>query len=236
MLSSSQTMTTASSAPAPAPGIFCQTAPAIKTTSNTGKEAESASEQRLSALEREVTSLRQEMNLIRPTVQDLIASKRRAQTEKSAPTSGETKKPEQKTLAQAHRPRTPDLKKENAKEPVSAKPSAAQKDGATLSSLRVGEHPGRTRVVLEVGQKTPFHYDLDNEELLLIIELPEATPAIHEPFLTGQSPYISAITLQPVDKGSRLILQLKTPVKVLAAEPIPATASQDARIFFDIGP
>jgi hypothetical protein len=45
---------------------------------------------------------------------------------------------------------------------------------ASVYDLRIGEHPGRTRLVMDVNSKTGFSVDIDNNENIAVIDLPES--------------------------------------------------------------
>lgn len=167
-------------------------------------------ELRVARLEGEVGALRREMQLILPELRQLIAQKQ-AQAAVVKP---------QAVVAQAKL-------KPSVHAPVS-------QGVAKLTGIRAGEHPGKTRLVMDTGSKTPFHYDLDNTEKVLIIELPEASSAGTPLSATlSKSPFVQSYALQATDKGSRVVIQLKQPVKVAASE-IGATNGVGHRIVFDL--
>lgn len=168
---------------------------------------EKSPEERIDELEVEVTALRQELNLIRPSLQKAMADKTPVKKTSPAP--------------QAPKPAPP-----VAVETYQGPPM--------LASVRAGEHPGRTRLVLDVGRETPFSYDLDNFEKILMINLPEAAHGKELRGVLQSSPFVAAYQSQPTETGSRLFVQLRQPVKILKADNIRATAENGARIFFDI--
>ncbi len=204
------------------------------------EEMAQTTEERLLIIEDRLNRLRQEMNLLRPAIKELISS------QNLAARISEQETPLQLSPQVETHPK--EVQKENAvpvsvepkvdiplKPAVVAKVPKTYKGAAKLANIRMGEHPGKTRFVMDVGSQTPFSYDLDNEERVLVIELPEAQ---HEQKMTAtisQSPYISSYVTQASEKGSRIIVQLKQPVKVIAAETIGATPMQGQRIYFDIG-
>src|SRR5690606_31721962 len=65
----------------------------------------------------------------------------------------------------------------SAPEPVQA--SAARAEGAlgassTVTALRLGEHPGKTRIVLDMAGAGPYTFEVDNGEKILLVTLPQS--------------------------------------------------------------
>jgi hypothetical protein len=85
-------------------------------------------------------------------------------------------------------------------------PSAAGQTAVT--AMRVGKHPDKTRIVLDVNGKTDFTAELDNAEKVLLVELPGASwsaPAEQ----VFDDPVISSCRTEKADAGTRLICALK---------------------------
>lgn len=192
-------------------------------------EMAETTEERLLIIEERLNKLRQEMNLLRPAVAELIARKNL--------TEDMVKEAEVTKIQETKAPTAPALqtvkpKVQEVKPPVK---KAAYKGEAKLMDIRTGEHAGKTRLVMDIGSKASFSYDLDNSEKVLIIELPDVQ---HDKVLKAslsKSPYISSYLSEATDNGSRVIVQLKQPAKVLAAETLGAISTRSARIYLDIG-
>lgn len=81
---------------------------------------------------------------------------------------------------------------------------------ASVMDIRIGEHPGKTRIVLDVRGKTGFTADLDNQEKILVVELPEAGWSAAAQKTLPSSPLIASYRIEPLDNGGTLlIVQLK---------------------------
>ena len=98
-----------------------------------------------------------------------------------------------------------------AKEPVAPQPAAAGGDGPAVTAMRVGEHPGKIRIVLDMRGKTAFTADLDNKEKILVVELPKAAWNAESQKSFSGNPLLSSYrTEATADGGTMLILQLKS--------------------------
>ena len=109
---------------------------------------------------------------------------------------------------------------------------------AEVFGLRVGEHPAKTRIVLDVSKKVSYGLDLDTEEKILVVELPETGWGAPETKTFGKdSPLLSSYKASPSNggKGTLLILQLKKDARLLSESIIKAEQGNGARIVIDLG-
>lgn len=93
-----------------------------------------------------------------------------------------------------------------------AAPAAAPApSGVAVTGVRVGEHPGKIRIVLDVKGKTSYTTDLDNTEHILVVELPQAGwNAEGQKTFPASHPLLSSYRTEKLgDNGTLLILQLK---------------------------
>lgn len=98
-----------------------------------------------------------------------------------------------------------------AKEPAALQPAAADGDGPVVTAMRVGEHPGKIRIVLDMRGKTAFTADLDNKEKILVVELPKAAWNAESQKSFSENPLLSSYRTEAApDGGTMLILQLKS--------------------------
>ena len=192
---------------------------------------------RVAHLEQEVSLMRQDMDRLLPALQRLIAGQEdvavivsdlnRRDAAMSVPTSMH-KTPIKKSTALKRIAPTPVMG-------TSGVPSVTYKGPAKLADIRTGEHPGRTRLVMDVGSETPFRYDLDNNERLLVIELGNAPLSKAMMSSLRKSQFVAAYKAEATEQGSRVIVQLKKPARILNAETLKASGGRGARIMFDIG-
>ena len=108
-------------------------------------------------------------------------------------------------------------------------------DGNTgVYSVRIGEHPGKTRIVLDVGTKKTFRTDIDNNEKIMIVELPDTkwTAAKSQSF--SKSPFIASYKVEEAGDGHMMIFQLKSKAKIGYEAEIGSISGQGRRIVIDL--
>lgn len=113
-------------------------------------------------------------------------------------------------------------------------PASSGSTGAMVSNLRTGEHPGKTRLVLDLTSASSYKADIDNNEKLLLIELGNAgwsaaqQKALNNPLIKGYT------TQQTANGGTILALELKKPVKILGSSALKPNGQTGHRIYFDL--
>ena len=206
-------------------------------------------EERLDRVERALQSLRNDFDSVKPSIkrlmviegdmQSLIRELEKINNEpvmakrpRPAPQSQQAKK--QPAAQPAPRP-----KKQAAKAPkktFQTKTAPPVQDGkADVYDLRVGEHPGKTRIVLDVNTKTNFQVDIDNGENIMIVELPNASWSAAQSKSFGRSPHIGSYNVEQSGNGSLLIFQLKKSAKVVYKDDLKSLTGSGRRIVIDVG-
>lgn len=111
----------------------------------------------------------------------------------------------------------------------------AMAGSAAVKKVRIGEHNNRTRIVLDVDVLTPYSFDVDNVEGVVMVSLPDAqwkAGAMQEAL---RSPYIQSWSMQAMPNGgSALVLQTRKPVKISAHSALPGDGTTSPRIYFDL--
>lgn len=130
----------------------------------------------------------------------------------------------------------PPQKSVSAQSAAPAKPSSPAIQGdVTVKRLRIGEHSDKTRLVMDVGGGKPqYSYDLDNNENLLVVELPNAGWTGQQSWASSKAPLIASYSVSPSGDGSRLIIQLKKPVRVIKDTILGPNGSPDHRLVLDL--
>lgn len=120
--------------------------------------------------------------------------------------------------------------------PVAAGPPAtATAGGPAVESMRIGEHPGKIRIVLDVSGKTSFTADLDNEEKILVIEMPTAAWNTDVQKAFTDNPLIASYrTEKRDDGGTMLILQLKSKTSIGYKSAMDNEDGKGQRIIIDL--
>ena len=108
---------------------------------------------------------------------------------------------------------------------------------SSIKGVRFGSHEGgKSRMVIDVSSAPAFTYDIDNNEKILMIEIPgtvwNAGPVTK---LIQDNPLIQSLAASPDGQGgTRVVLQLAAPAKILWSQAIPPSGTQGHRIVLDI--
>lgn len=112
-------------------------------------------------------------------------------------------------------------------------------DGVVAMNLRVGEHADKSRIVFDTNQKTNFSIDLDNDEKLIIIELPKARWIDGSSKTFNDSKLLESYSIEPINNGTgtMIVLSLKKTTKILREKRLsPDSDNAYHRIYFDLSP
>ena len=113
-------------------------------------------------------------------------------------------------------------------------PPPVQNGKPSVYGLRIGEHPGKTRIVLDVNAKTSFKPDIDNSEKIMIVELPEASWGTATAKNFGRSPFITSYKVEKSGDGSLLIFRLKKGAKISYKGDLPSISGSGRRLVIDL--
>lgn len=106
-----------------------------------------------------------------------------------------------------------------------------------VTSVRVGEQPKEiTRIVLDTTKAAELHYDLDNSEALLVIDIPSAQWKAAESMTLKKSPMVKSFHASQDDTGAHLIIELKQKAKVVTTARLNPSGSQGNRVYIDVAP
>lgn len=137
-----------------------------------------------------------------------------------------SKAPPQKTIAQKPVSR-PQFKKE----------TTATDQTAAVTSIRIGEQKSDvTRIVLDTTKPAELHYDLDNNEGLLVVDLPGNKWQAKQDMNLASSPMVKSFHGRDDENGAHLVLQLKQKAKVRTTARLKPSGSYGNRVYFDIVP
>lgn len=197
---------------------------------------------RLGRLERALQDMRHDFDKISPSIRRLMAIEGDIQN-----LIGELEKltdnPKLATPKIRPQPkrvlRTPKPKKYTAPQKTArttaAKPVPAVRNGqASVYNVRIGEHPGKTRIVLDVNTKTTFSVDVDNSERIMTVDLSNAAWSAATVKNFRNSPYISSYTVESTGNGSLLIFQLKQHAKIAYKDDLKSLTGSGRRLVIDV--
>lgn len=113
-------------------------------------------------------------------------------------------------------------------------PKPAASGQKTVQDLRIGEKKEYSRLVLDLGQSAKVTYDIDNEEKILLIDIPGFNWNAAKTKTFPKSLLIASYQVQTDATGAHLVVQLKAPAKVVNYSTIEATGGKLPRAVLDI--
>jgi hypothetical protein len=103
-----------------------------------------------------------------------------------------------------------------------------------LVDVRVGEHSGKTRLVLDMAQATDIRYDLDNEQNILVVELPGAAANGLTSKTFPKSPLLKGYDVQQSGENTLVIFMFKKPTRIVENMQLKGTGKSATRYVFDM--
>lgn len=196
-------------------------------------------EQRLDRLERAVQNMRNEFDGVRPSIDRLVAIEQDIQVlidQLESLTVAQSQPQTAPAPAALKAPQTQSAVVPAPQKMKSASVKAPPVSGGVPSvyNVRFGVHPGKTRMVLDVNAKTSFTTDLDNNEKILVIELPN-TQWSGAKQKNVKNPIISSYKVQPMgDNGNMMVVQLKKNTSVTYEKALNALSGSGQRLVIDL--
>ncbi len=204
---------------------------------------------RLEKLEGQIETLRNDMGALVPAMTKLTQMQAAlqqevvAQRQEAAPVSSQPVQvapaviqPEAGNEKDAAKPALPQALVPSAATATPVGPVSLQAPSAVVRQVRVGEHPDKTRIVLDASDNVAFSYDLDNDSHSLIIKMPAAGWTAPVQAGVANSPLIQSWKAVPDGKGGAIMtISLRRAVKVLSAETLSAAENDNQpRIVVDL--
>ena len=105
-----------------------------------------------------------------------------------------------------------------------------------VQQIRIGDHVDKVRIVIDATGPLKYRYDLDNNEKLLIVDLPGAQWKGPASGTGNKSGLVASYNVTPTADGSMLALQLKAETNVLKDSILkPSQGSGFHRLMIDLG-
>ena len=107
----------------------------------------------------------------------------------------------------------------------------------TALNFRIGKHDDMLRVAFDTSANTPFSIELDNDENLILMELPQASWDGKNEQSFPNSALLETLNVEPTNggKGSMVIISLKKDTKILQRKHLSPDKSSDYhRVYFDL--
>lgn len=145
----------------------------------------------------------------------------------ATPLTTEIKKPE------VQKPEAKDIKKKVEK----SSSLAIDPKVFAVTSVRIGEQ-GKdiTRIVLDTTNVAEIHYDLDNTEGLLVIDIPKAKWLATASQNLKKSLMVKSFKGMSDESGSHFVIDLNQKAKVVATARLAPSGNSGHRVYIDIAP
>lgn len=192
---------------------------------------------RIDRLERAMQNMRNDFDLVEPSIKRLMAIEADIQN-----LVGELRKLSNETM-EANKAQAMPIPLAASK-PPSAKPKAAPKAMQTkvpppvsgspeVYDVRIGVHADKTRIVLDTNAKTSFSVDIDNDENIMVVDLPNTKWSAATSKNLG-SKIVSSYRVEQSGDGTLLIFALKRSADILAQSEIAGARGAGRRIVIDL--
>lgn len=117
---------------------------------------------------------------------------------------------------------------------VAPKPTSLLPSTPTIMGVRLGEHPDRTRLVIDSSTQLKPQTDLDNAERILLITLGKNSWDAKRVVSGLSSPLVAGWSVDEANGNQILAVQLKKPVKILATSALKPDGGKPARVVIDL--
>lgn len=108
---------------------------------------------------------------------------------------------------------------------------------ASVLGLRIGQHPGKTRIVLDVSASTPFTYHMEESKNVLVVELPDADWGADAKKVFNNHPLLLAYLAKPTSSGGTfLAIKMNKKSELVFKTTYPKSGASNFRIVFDVAP
>ena len=201
--------------------------------------------ERLDRLERAVQDMRHEFDLVKPSIKRLMAVEGDIQSlitelQKLSENPSIATPPKRPIVtppvsgSKRTIKRPANIVRKTKKSLQTQSPPPIQNGRANIYGIRIGEHPGKTRIVMDSNTKTSFSTDIDNNEKIMIIELSRADWTAKTAQSFSKSPFISSFKVEPSGDGQLVIFQLKRNASIGYKADISALNKSGRRFVIDL--
>lgn len=210
----------------------------------------SNTDRRFERVENAVVDMRREFEAVKPAIVRLVAVEEdiqqmveqleiMANQERSAPVAPvSSSQPQELRTNNYQTPPTSSVPQVLEPKPTPAPtPVTARTNGPTVTNFRTGQHSNKVRLVLDMSANTPYNVDLDSNENLLIIELPNAAWAgATSKTFSQKAPLIASYNVESIDggKGTRIVIPLKKSSSILETKLLPPGSNPNFRMYVDL--
>lgn len=109
--------------------------------------------------------------------------------------------------------------------------------GGSVTAVRVGKHPDKTRLVLDVSAKPDFNFEMDDRKNVLVVKLPGTGWSADTKRVFSSHPLLLAYLAKPTSGGGTfLAIKMKKKAKLLFKSVYPPGNGKGYRIVLDVAP
>ncbi len=106
---------------------------------------------------------------------------------------------------------------------------------ATVNSIRVGTHPGKSRIVIDMDAKIPFSYDIIEDSNLLLVTLPFTKWETEREKIFTSHHFVVAYLAEEISTGGMIVaFKMEQPFDVLYKAIYAPNEARGHRIIFDV--
>ena len=105
---------------------------------------------------------------------------------------------------------------------------------STVQSVRIGQHPGKTRIVLDVSGKTNFQTQFENGNKVLVVTLPDAVWGTDATAKVSGASLVSGYDTKKKKQSSVFKVFLAEPGRLAYQKAIKPSGARGHRIVFDV--
>ena len=108
--------------------------------------------------------------------------------------------------------------------------------GAAIEGVRFGEHPGKTRIVVDVSERVPFRAWMQDENHVLVMQVADSHVATERGRVLQNHPLVRAYGFRQGENGGQeFIVTFKKPVQLDYKATLPPNSTyQNFRIVLDL--
>jgi hypothetical protein len=103
-----------------------------------------------------------------------------------------------------------------------------------VTGLRLGEHPGKTRIVLDTSAPVSFTYNIDNSEHVLLVDLPGSGWSAEMQRALAAHPLIKSYSVQTSAAGATVAVELAKDAKVVMSTAMKPNEVYGHRVVLDL--
>lgn len=182
--------------------------------------------ERVAHLEREMATLKTDMTQLAMTYNGLMTTNERIDALLTKLEQGDAEPASVPAVEAAP------VKKQAMQKQAAPKPATKPKEPAVLG-VRLGEHPGKTRMVIDSSAPVSMISDLDNTEKILLIDLGKTGWDAKKTVSGLSAPLVAGWNVEDVGGSKMLAVQLKKPIKILSTSTLKPVDGKPARLVID---